>query len=31
MTNTKKPKLNSNKIWKIQMIIEKRYEKYGSK
>jgi hypothetical protein len=27
----KKPKLNSEKIWKIQKKIVKRYEKYGRK
>ena len=27
----KKPKLNSDKIWKIQKKIVKRYEKYGRK
>jgi hypothetical protein len=27
----KKPKLNSDKIWKIQKTIVKRYEKYGGK
>jgi hypothetical protein len=27
----KKPKLNSEKIWKIQQKIVKRYEKYGRK
>jgi hypothetical protein len=27
----KKPKLNSEKLWKIQKKIVKRYEKYGRK
>jgi hypothetical protein len=27
----KKPKLNGEKIWKIQKKIVKRYEKYGRK
>jgi hypothetical protein len=27
----KKPKLNSEKIWKIEKEIVKRYEKYGRK
>jgi hypothetical protein len=31
MKNWKKPKLNSEKIWKIQKKIVKWYEKYGRK
>ena len=31
MKNMEEPKLNSEKIWKIQKEIVKRYEKYGKK